>query len=245
MSTVIWVFAAALVMMTIERWRPGRLWPKAPGWWPRSLALNAVQVAIAVVAGASWNRWLSASPVVSLADWGTLPAALAGYLVITFVYYWWHRARHESALLWRWLHQVHHSPVRIEILTSFYKHPLEIALNGLLSSAILYAGLGMTPAQGALAVALTGFGELFYHWNITTPYWLGFVFQRPESHRVHHQRGRHRSNYSDLPLWDWLFGTLNNPRRFSADCGFDDQLERRLGSMLIGIDAHGNRDKPV
>ena len=243
MSTVLGVLGAALVMMAVERWRPGRLWPKTPGWWPRCLALNVVQVTIALVAGASWDRWLPELAVVSLARWGTLPGALAGYLVITFIYYWWHRARHESAPLWRWLHQVHHSPARIEVLTSFYKHPLEITLNAVLSSAILYSGLGLTPAQGALALAFTGLAELFYHWNVSTPYWLGFLFQRPESHRVHHQRGRHRCNYSDLPLWDWLFGTLHNPRTFTADCGFDDQLERRLGTMLIGIDVHQRQEK--
>jgi len=46
----------------------------------------------------------------------------------------WHRARHESDFLWRWLHQVHHSPVRIEIMTTFYKHPVEQLVNGVLSS---------------------------------------------------------------------------------------------------------------
>ena len=45
--------------------------------------------------------------------------ALLGYLTITFVYYWWHRARHEHPWLWRYLHQIHHSPARLEIVTSF------------------------------------------------------------------------------------------------------------------------------
>ncbi|MBK9657441.1 MAG: sterol desaturase family protein [Rhodanobacteraceae bacterium] len=47
-------------------------------------------------------------------------------------------ARHQIPLLWRYLHRVHHSPARIEVLTSFYKHPLEILLNGVLMSSILY-----------------------------------------------------------------------------------------------------------
>lgn len=38
-----------------------------------------------------------------------------------------------------------------------------------------------------MTIALTGIAELIYHWNINTPYWLGFIFQRPESHRIHHQ----------------------------------------------------------
>ena len=41
--------------------------------------------------------------------------ALVGYLAITFVYYWWHRARHQSDVLWRVLHQLHHSPARLEL----------------------------------------------------------------------------------------------------------------------------------
>jgi sterol desaturase/sphingolipid hydroxylase (fatty acid hydroxylase superfamily) len=156
--------------------------------------------------------------------------------VITFVYYWWHRVRHHSPLLWRVVHQVHHSPQRIEIITSFYKHPVEIVVNGVLSSAILYLGLGLSPGSAAGAVALSGLGELVYHWNVATPYWLGFVFQRPESHCVHHQEGVHSFNYSDLPVWDMLFGTFRNPRRFDARCGLGDANERRLGALLAGVD---------
>ena len=92
---------------------------------------------------------------------------------------------------------MHHSPQRIEIITSFYKHPLEILLNGVLSSAILYVILGLSTAAATQAVLLTGLGELVYHWNVKTPYWLGFVFQRPESHCVHHQEGLHSYNYSE------------------------------------------------
>ena len=60
------------------------------------------------------------------------------YFVATFVFYWWHRWRHEVPILWRWLHQLHHSPQRIEVITSFYKHPLEIAVNSVLSTAIVF-----------------------------------------------------------------------------------------------------------
>ena len=37
--------------------------------------------------------------------------------------------------------------------------------------------------------------------NVRTPQWLGYLVQRPESHSVHHQRGVHAYNYSDLPLF--------------------------------------------
>jgi sterol desaturase/sphingolipid hydroxylase (fatty acid hydroxylase superfamily) len=236
MSVTLLVTAVAVVMMLVEALRPGRRWPQVRGWWLRAIALNAVQVASVFLAGATYDRWMAGRRLWAAPQLGAATGAIVGYVAITFVYYWWHRARHQSPWLWRWFHQVHHSPQRIEIITSFYKHPLEIAVNGVLSSAILYLGLGLTPDAAAGAVALSGLGELVYHWNVSTPYWMGFVFQRPESHCVHHQEGVHSYNYSDLPLWDVLFGTFRNPRRFEARCGLGAEGEHRLAEMLRGVD---------
>ena len=236
MNVTLVVTAVAVVMMLVEALRPGRRWPQVRGWWLRAIALNAVQVGSVFLAGATYDVWMAGRRLWPAPLLGTATGAVVGYVAITFVYYWWHRARHVSPALWRWFHQVHHSPQRIEIITSFYKHPLEILVNGVLSSAILYLGLGLTPEAAAGAVALSGLGELVYHWNVSTPYWMGFVFQRPESHCVHHQEGVHSFNYSDLPLWDMLFGTFRNPRRFEARCGLGPTGEHRLGEMLKGVD---------
>jgi sterol desaturase/sphingolipid hydroxylase (fatty acid hydroxylase superfamily) len=225
-------------MMLIEAARPGRMWPKVPGWWSRALLLNGVQAAAVFAAGVAWDPWLAAHRPWSADPLGPVGGALAGYLAVTFVYYWWHRWRHEVGLLWRWLHQVHHSPQRIEIVTSFYKHPLEIILNSVLSSAIVYGVVGLGPEAAAGAILLTGLAELFYHWNVSTPHWVGYLVQRPESHCVHHQAGLHAGNYADVPLWDMLFGTFRNPRRWDAACGFGPAGEARLGEMLRGVDVH-------
>lgn len=241
MNTILIVLGIGLAMLVIERRFPGRRFATVPHWLARAGALNAVQVAIVLVGGLTWDRWFRGQGLWDASALGTYGGALAGYLAITFVYYWWHRARHEVGFLWRWIHQVHHSPQRLELLTSFYKHPLEIALNGALSSAILYVGVGVTPEAATLAVLATGVAELFYHWNVKTPYWLGFVIQRPESHCVHHAQGRHRNNYSDLPLWDMLFGTFENPRATPGACGFDTARELALGRMLRGRDVHRAR----
>jgi sterol desaturase/sphingolipid hydroxylase (fatty acid hydroxylase superfamily) len=229
------VLVVALGMMAVEAKVPGRNWPRVPGWWSRALLLNAGQVAVTVVAGQAWDSWMLTHRPWSGDALGPVGGAVVGYVVTTFVYYWWHRWRHESSFLWRVFHQVHHSPQRIEIITSFYKHPVEILANGILSSAIVYFVVGLGPEAAAGAVALSGLAELVYHWNVRTPYWLGYVIQRPESHCVHHQEGVHSFNYSDLPLWDMLFGTFRNPRRFDARCGFGED-EHRLGVMLAGID---------
>jgi sterol desaturase/sphingolipid hydroxylase (fatty acid hydroxylase superfamily) len=230
------VTATAVLMIAVELLVRARPWPTVRGWWPRALALNAVQFGTAWVAGTTWELWLADVRPWSADELGVAGGALVGYVVITFVYYWWHRWRHEVPLLWRWLHQIHHSPTRIEVITSFYKHPLEILANSWLSTLILYVVVGVGPEACALAVLITGLAELFYHWNVRTPYWLGFLVQRPESHCVHHERGLHAYNYADLPLWDLLFGTLRNPRRWDARCGFGEEEEQRLGAMLAGRD---------
>lgn len=128
--------------------------------------------------------------------------------------------RHEIGFLWRWFHQVHHSPQRIEIITSFYKHPFEMIINSVMSSFILFVIMGLNAEAASIAIFITGIAEFFYHWNIKTPYWLGFIFQRPESHCIHHKENWHRNNFSDLPLWDMLFGTFYNPKTFEDRCGF-------------------------
>jgi sterol desaturase/sphingolipid hydroxylase (fatty acid hydroxylase superfamily) len=235
------VLAVGLTMLVVERLVQGRTWPTVSGWWPRALLLNGVQGASVFLAGVAWDGWLLRHRPWSVDGLGVLGGAALGYVVITFVYYWWHRWRHEVGFLWRWLHQVHHSPQRIELITSFYKHPFEIVANSVLSSAILYGLVGVGPAAAALAVLITGLAELVYHWNVRTPYWLGFVVQRPESHCVHHQEGLHHFNYADLPLWDMLFRTFRNPRAWDARCGFGPEAEHRLGALLLGRDVAGER----
>lgn len=234
MSPVIIVGFTALLLIALERRLPAVHQPHVPNWLLRVAALNSAQIAVVYVGALTWDRWLSHLSLWNGEAHGAAFGIVLGYVAITFVYYWWHRARHEIPVLWRWVHQVHHSPERIEVVTSFYKHPLEIAVNGLLSSAVLHVLVGLSPASTTIVVTITGIAELFYHCNVRTPYWLGFLFQRPESHRRHHEIGIHRGNYSDLPLWDILFGTFDNPREIPQTCGFGRQRERQLWRMLVG-----------
>ena len=76
--------------------------------------------------------------------------------------------------------------------------------------------------------------------NIRTPRWIGFFFQRPEMHRIHHQRGKHYKNFSDLPIWDMLFGTFDNPKTYKGKCGFRLERESKLQEMLF----HRNVNDP-
>lgn len=236
------VVGAAMAMMGVEWKCPGRNWPRVPGWWTRVIILNAFQGFIVVLAGLLWDKWMLEHRPWS-ADWmGPTWGAAFGYFILTFVYYWWHRWRHQFNFLWLWLHQIHHSPQRIEVITSFYKHPLELLTNGLIVSAVVYLLVGLNLEAATGAVLLAGLAELFYHWNVPTPHWIGYIIQRPESHCIHHMHNWHQCNYGDLPIWDMLGGTFHNPRKFDKTCGFGE-LEHQLGTMLLGKDVHAQSVK--
>jgi sterol desaturase/sphingolipid hydroxylase (fatty acid hydroxylase superfamily) len=223
----------------LERLFPGWELPEVPTWTVRVLAINFVQLGVVTLAGLSWEKWLSRESLFHLSDY--VPDAAGGtiaYFVATFVFYWWHRWRHEYDFLWTRFHQIHHSPQRLEVITSFYKHPLEMTINSVIGSLLVYTLLGLSPEAGAVYTLCTALGEFFYHTNVRTPQWIGYVFQRPEMHRIHHEHEKHSHNYGDIVWWDMLFGTYRNPKEFRSTCGFDNEKEQRLADMLRFKDVH-------
>jgi sterol desaturase/sphingolipid hydroxylase (fatty acid hydroxylase superfamily) len=243
-AVIILLLLIAAGCIAAERLWPAIELPHVRGWWSRVAVVNATQLGIVVLAGQTWDRWMARAALFHLSDClNDFAAAGIAYFVSTFVYYWWHRVRHESQLFWRLCHQLHHSPRRIEILTSFYKHPVEILLNSLLSSGLVYTLLGCNVHTAAYYTFLAAIAEYFYHWNIKTPLWLGYFIQRPESHRVHHQYRHHTQNFADLPIWDVLFGTFKNARRFAGRCGFDQWREDRFEDLLAFRDVHAKSTK--
>jgi len=236
---LVYVFAIGVACMVLERALPGWRLPRVPTWPVRVVLVNLVQLGVVLVAGVTWEAWFSSRSLLDLSvHVGPTFGGFIAYFIATFVFYWWHRWRHEVDLLWIGFHQIHHSPQRIEVITSFYKHPGEMVVNSLIGSALVYGILGLTPEAGAVYTACTALGEFFYHTNVRTPRWIGYVFQRPEMHRIHHQHCRHKNNYGDIVWWDMLFGTYENPNEFLHTCGFDNEREQRLAEMLLYKDVH-------
>ena len=227
------VVVLALVFFVAERARPGRDLPESPGWYARAIFLNACQLGIVVMAGYAWNRWLQGH---SLLNISALPGIVQGFMawfIGTFVFYWWHRVRHDVNWVWRVFHQIHHSPARIEMLTAFYKHPVEIATNSIIASVITFSVLGSSIDGAAWFNVFAATGEYFYHSNLKTPRWFGYFIQRPEQHSIHHELGVHSFNFGDITWWDRLFGTFREAEQFAAECGFGDNKEQHLGGMLV------------
>lgn len=176
------------------------------------------------------THWFDLS---SLGLWG----AAVGVLVYEFFHYWYHRAAHQWNWLWRAGHQMHHSAESLDAFGAYYLHPLDAALFTTIGSLVLFPLLGLSMEAGVIAALFLTFNAMFQHANIATPHWLGYIIQRPESHNIHHGKGVHRYNYSDLPFWDMLFGTFRNPRALdSVECGFYKGASARILDMLAGRD---------
>jgi sterol desaturase/sphingolipid hydroxylase (fatty acid hydroxylase superfamily) len=241
-----WGFAFLIAvlgaLMVFERIFPDQELKHVPGWWKYVILINVFQLFAVVLANFTWENWLTHTDYYSsttqfhLKDhvnsfWGGLIA----YVVHQWFFYWFHMARHEIYVLWILLHQFHHSPSRIETITSFYKHPLEIIIDSQLMAILLYAVLGVSKESSIWLSIYAAIGEYVYHMNIKTPRILGYMFQRPESHRCHHRRSKRLNcpNYSDLPIYDVLGGTYENPEYMNEPTGFSPHTEIRRIDMLL------------
>jgi len=103
---------------------------------------------------------------------------------------------------------------------------------------VAYWVFGTSPLVASLVLALVSVFNLVAHADLKTPLWLGLFLQRPEMHRLHHERNSHRSNYG-LPLWDMMFGTWSNPRQGTVECGFASDREFKVREMLLMKDVGG------
>ena len=127
---------------------------------------------------------------------------------------------------------MHHSAERLDTFGAFYFSFFDMIGFTFLGSICLALLVGVTPQAVTIMLLGTMFLGVFQHTNIRTPHWLGFIVQRPESHTVHHARGIHGYNYSDLPIFDMMFGTFRNPKTYEHDTGFYDGASSRLLDML-------------
>jgi sterol desaturase/sphingolipid hydroxylase (fatty acid hydroxylase superfamily) len=234
--------ALFLGMMAIEVLRPGRRFPRIPFWRLTSLAFVAMMASLGAVAPLLLDpRWLGAHRLLDLSGLGAAGGAVIGFLALSLASYAFHRACHRSALLWRLVHQLHHSPTRVDIAGSVFFHPVEGLAGPLLGLGVSAFLLGLDPRAAAIASFAMIFCSTFQHWNVRTPRWLGWFIQRPEAHCIHHEYGVHAWNYSNLPLWDMVFGTFRSPAAWEGRAGFDEPASRRIGAMLLFADVNPPR----
>ena len=76
---------------------------------------------------------------------------------------------------------------------------------------------------GAIYPLCTVLGEFFYHTNVKTPKWVGYIFQKPEMHRIHHEYEKHTNINGNIVWLDMLFGSYENLKEFNVACGFNTE----------------------
>jgi sterol desaturase/sphingolipid hydroxylase (fatty acid hydroxylase superfamily) len=228
-----------VAFLVVELLWPARSFPPRAGWqWIGAafLVLSlTIGTALPLYLPLDWmaeHRWIDGTGL------GVVGGSLLGFVVLELVVYAWHRANHTFSFLWRLSHQLHHSPLRVDIPGAVIFHPVETAVYTLIPLAVTVIVLGLDPLAAAIVGYLFTFVGFFQHWNVHTPQWLGYVLQRPESHCVHHRKGSHYYNFSDLPVWDILFGTFRNPPKYMGECGFEGGADVRIGPMLAFEDVN-------
>jgi sterol desaturase/sphingolipid hydroxylase (fatty acid hydroxylase superfamily) len=237
-ATIFSVIALPLcigILLVWERILPNTVLPTSLGWYARVSLIYALQFVVLLVGELTWSAVFSAWALLNMkrhvAPW---LGGLLAYFVWSFFLYWWHRWRHEGDWLWRVFHQLHHSPARLESVTSFFLHPIDYASHAILGTVVTYVLLGLDREAAIYFFTYSVAISFYIHVNIRVPRWTGYFIQTPDMHRVHHEYGKHRNNYADFVCWDMLFGTYQNPHSPIVRCGFDAENEQKFAAMLRG-----------
>ena len=134
---------------------------------------------------------------------------LITFVLIDFVFYFYHRCSHRSRFLWA-IHMSHHSSEEMNFAVSFRQ-----AWLGPISKIPFFMILpiiGLDPMMIAVAGVLSTLWGIFGHTQVINKLGLlEWVFNTPSHHRVHHGSNIQYidKNYGNLLIiWDRLFGTF-------------------------------------
>lgn len=235
------ILAMYLALMIWEAIAPGRKLPKVANWRIRGLSVFAFYFFFTSYIPLLWDNYLAQYQFFNLSEMSLALQITIGVLLYEFGVYVWHRLMHESDLLWKTFHQMHHSAERMDTYGAFYFSPLDMIGFSFLGSLCLVLIVGLSPQATTASILIITFLGVFQHTNVKTPAWLGYIIQRPESHTLHHAKGIHKYNYSDLPIFDMIFGTFRNPSSYSYDTGFYAGASSRIVDMLLFKDLEKNR----
>jgi len=220
------------LLMVWEALFPAKVLPQVKAWKLKGLASFTVYFFLSSYLPLLTDPFLSEYQFFDLTSLGNVGGGLMAIGLYEFGVFVWHRAMHKYDFLWRIFHQMHHSAERMDTYGAFYFSLFDMIGFTFLGSICLALLIGVTPQAVTIMLLATTFLGIFQHTNIKTAQWLGYIIQRPESHTVHHAKGIHKYNYSDLPIFDILFGTFKNPKNYEHETGFYDGASSKIIEML-------------
>jgi len=232
-------------LMIWEALFPARELPKVRNWKIRGLTSFFIFFYLSTYLPMFIDPYLEKYRLLDITFLGTVGGAVAGLLLYELGIYVYHISIHKVNFLWRTFHQMHHSAERVDTYGAFYFSPLDMIGFTVLGSLCFALLIGLSPQAITVTLLSINFLGIFQHANIKTPRWLGYIIQRPESHTVHHGKGIHRYNYSDLPVFDIIFGTFYNPTRYENETGFYHGASGRLADMLLFKDVSLPKEQTI
>lgn len=130
-------------------------------------------------------------------------------------YYIAHRMLHTLPWLWKF-HAVHHSVEQMDWLATVRVHPGDQVLTKLFQVIPIYS-LGFSGKTLAIYVLYSAAIAFYIHANTRIQVgWLKWVVATPQFHHWHHvnlPEASHKNFAAQLPVLDWLFGTLYLPKK--------------------------------
>jgi sterol desaturase/sphingolipid hydroxylase (fatty acid hydroxylase superfamily) len=226
------IIAIFFCLLIAEALFPGRTLPKVPYWKLKGISAFIIFFFLSSYLPLLWNDYFAKYKIIDLSFLGNYWGAFVALLVYQLGVYVWHRSMHKSNFLWRVFHQMHHSAERVDTYGAFFFSPMDM-IGFTFVSSLAMTWIGFTPQATVYAIYGASFLAVIQHTNIKTPQWMGYIFQRPESHSAHHEKGVHGYNYSDLPLFDIIFGTFKNPKDFATETGFYHGASYKIGKMML------------
>jgi sterol desaturase/sphingolipid hydroxylase (fatty acid hydroxylase superfamily) len=167
-------------------------------------------------------------------------AALAGFVLMDYAYWWWHWANHRLPLFWRF-HNVHHTDLDMDVTTAARFHFGEIFFSiGFLSLTV--AGFGVGAFTFVIFFIVFEACTCFHHSNWRLPIALERILNlfmvTPRMHGIHHSivERETNSNWGTIFCWwDKFHGTLR--RDIPQDAitigvaAYRDEQELTLGKL--------------
>ncbi len=141
--TIVIILTTFLCIFTLEVIAPASKNACDHRWLLMASGVSLVQSITTVGFGLLFIGTLSELSIFSLESLNPIIQGFFGFLLTSFVAYWWHRAMHKFDFLWRTFHQLHHSPRRIESLTAFYLHPFDGMAATFINAICCYIILGL------------------------------------------------------------------------------------------------------
>jgi len=204
------VMVLAIVVEILWRLRTNRGYDRADAW--TSLRIGAGNLIFGVLASIVFSilfTYLSRFAPVHwpLGDWRTW---VAGFILVEFAYYWFHRLSHT--IRWMWAsHIVHHSTEQLTFLSA-----IRLGWTNLISAGwVVYLPVILAGFDARLVLAILAFDLRFqFFLHTEAPVRLGpleWVLNTPTHHQLHHACNAPYldKNYGGvLIIFDRMFGTF-------------------------------------